>query len=90
MSSATEIENLNKDLVNILYNFNTQSIDLDFEKGFSNIVVELFNSDGRLVKCLSITSKQISISTNQLNSGLYFIRVQNGTNAYTKRFVISK
>ena len=52
-----------------------------------NCEILVFNTDGKLVQSKKNTSKEISIETNRLKKGLYFLNIVNGTNSNTYKII---
>lgn len=56
----------------------------------SEAIVEIFNSFGQLVKQISSNAIRENISVEDLNSGVYILKVQQGETISQQRFVINK
>ena len=72
---------------------NTMSIEFSLEQA-EDLNISIVNSLGQIVE--TIASRQfeginmLSINTNKLSSGMYFLSISSATKVTSKRFVISK
>jgi hypothetical protein len=70
----------------IIYNNPVNNI-LRLQNLPENCEILVFNTDGKLVKSKKNTSKEISIETNRLKNGLYFLNIVNGNNSNTFKII---
>ena len=62
---------------------NTLTLNTDLK----NTKLTILNAQGQLVQQLSIINYPLSIDISQLNSGIYFLSLTNGTKVVSKKFV---
>ena len=55
-----------------------------------NVQVEIFNVFGEKVYSAQLKSLQETINAKQFSSGIYFVKVSNGQNQYTKKLIIEQ
>jgi hypothetical protein len=90
---ATGVSNLSKETINVFPNPASDVINVSMEQGVNNGTIELFNSFGQVVfsKSLNTSSNNnIKINTENLNVGLYFVKLTSGTDSFSSSVVIAK
>jgi hypothetical protein len=55
---------------------------------FSNATMEIFNIDGKTIFNRKLTSLFLQIDVEKINSGLYFVKIQNNEKLITKKVII--
>jgi glucose/arabinose dehydrogenase len=61
---------------------------LNIKIGSGNGRLEIFNSQGVLMKSYLIADKEFKIDTSQFPSGVYIVHYSNGTNVMTQKIII--
>ena len=63
---------------------------IQFSENFVNGKLILFNAQGQLIREInSISGNQITLNRDGLAPGLYFIRLENGTNSFNVKITIA-
>ena len=79
--------------VNIFPNPARESINFSFNPCASNCTfqIQLFNSVGSIVRQWTSTDQKSQLSTNEIDAGIYYIKVTNAQGlAYTEKLIIIK
>jgi Peptidase family C25/Propeptide_C25/Secretion system C-terminal sorting domain/Peptidase family C25, C terminal ig-like domain len=53
-----------------------------------NAYIQIFNTNGRLIKSLIPTSNHTNVSLDNLSKGIYFIKIGTGESVWTKKLII--
>ncbi|GEM_PF-1128184 len=56
------------------------------DKSFDNASAEIYTLEGRIMKSLKITDNKLS--THGLKSGIYFLKVKNGSETYSSKIIV--
>ncbi|MBJ6366927.1 YCF48-related protein [Snuella sedimenti] len=95
--STKIVRNQNRAPLNISFKNNPVTSTLEFDivfESIDNLVIELYNSNGKYIKQLSIknniqakTPQNYAFSVEDLASGVYFINFHNNTGRESKKFI---
>ena len=77
---------LNRSELRIYPNPASEYINIDNLNTNSDISV--FNIDGKIIHSTISNSSNITIPVNNLNKGLYFVRIKNADGVYTKKVIV--
>lgn len=95
--NLTGVKSLSKNDLNIFpnpVNTNKTNISISTEKN-AQTILELYTSDGAFIReiynsYLSAGNYKFDIDCSGLNSGVYFVRIRNGEDLVTEKFIISR
>lgn len=84
--TGIEEKNSNSDWINIFPNYNQNSLTIEVQKPYSNIVVEIIDERGRNIYKKEALETPIKLSS--LISGIYFIKLSVDNEIVTKKIII--
>lgn len=86
-SSIDDMENINSNLIEIFPNPTNDFLNIKFNKITDYCLLEVFSIDGKCI--LSKQLKNISeiINVKEFEKGMYFLRINDGKNNYSKKFI---
>jgi hypothetical protein len=74
--------------VNIYPNPAQDMLNIDFGTEQVNAMIHLYSIDGKLLRSIKANSSStLQLSTTDLTAGVYFVRIQNGTESSNHKFV---
>ena len=88
---SSGIKEQSNNALSIYPNPATTELKIQIEINLNNAELTIFNSSGQAVKNISkINGRQITIDSNELSNGLYFILLKSENKQMTDKFVIDK
>ena len=90
ISRIGESEKTEVDLFSIYSNNNENYINLQLNQSPSNAVVKVFDILGNTVISKALNSSNSKISTTQMNSGIYYVKVNAGNKIQTKKIIVNR
>ena len=88
------IEEDEVNLFSIFPNPATDIINVKFHNNIDNVVIQLFNNVGKLVKDIytgnTVNNQIITLNTDKLSSGIYIISYKEKNSIIQKTFTVSK
>lgn len=63
-------------------------LNVVFQKPMTILIIEIFSSDGKLIRKLSNSDSEVRINLEGFRPGLYFLKVETETGVIYKRFVL--
>jgi hypothetical protein len=63
-------------------------LNVVFQKPMSVVIIEIFTSDGKLIRKVRNSDSEVRINLEGISPGLYFIKVETETGVVYKRFVL--
>ena len=76
--------------INIYPNPTTGIFIINFAKvsNFSNVIVEITNINGQIIRQLTIDNEQLTIDLSRQAKGIYFIKIQTNEQVYTDKIIL--
>ena len=89
LSGTAGIEETNNNTFNVYPNPASDLINVTFSEDF-NGSVSILNVTGKEVMTSSVNGAQFSVSTDGLSSGVYYVKVNDGTSSQIEKIVVKK
>jgi len=89
LNNSSDINDISlADLIQIYPNPAEETVHIDLDRFVPEVkAITLFNIQGQAIRQVSV-SNRIELSVSDLSSGVYFIRLDSGAGAFTKKIVV--